>query len=100
MGRAVVSSIALSLIMNLFQEPAERAKAMGIYGFVCAAGGSIGVLVGGVLTSSLSWHWIFLVNLPIGVAICAACVALLPDDRPEKTGQRLDVAGAIIITLS
>jgi MFS family permease len=96
----VVSSIALSLIMNLFQEPAERARAMGIYGFVCAAGGSIGVLVGGLLTSGLNWHWIFLVNLPIGVAICAFCIALLPDDRPKAAGQRLDVAGAVIITLS
>jgi len=100
LGGAVVSSIALSLIMNLFQEPAERAKAMGIYGFVCAAGGSIGVLVGGLLTSSLSWHWIFLVNLPIGAGVCAYCIALLPDDRPQDGGRRLDVAGAITITLS
>jgi EmrB/QacA subfamily drug resistance transporter len=100
LGGAVVSSIALSLIMNLFQEPAERAKAMGIYGFVCAAGGSIGVLVGGLLTSGFNWHWIFLVNLPIGAAVCGFCVALLPDDRPEARGQRLDVAGAMLITLS
>ncbi|HKW36658.1 MAG TPA: MFS transporter [Burkholderiales bacterium] len=100
LGGAVVSSIALSLIMNLFQEPAERAKAMGVYGFVCAAGGSIGVLVGGLLTSGFSWHWIFLVNLPIGAGICTACVALLPDDRPQGPSQRLDVAGAIVITLS
>jgi len=100
LGGAVVSSIALSLIMNLFQEPAERARAMGVYGFVCAAGGSIGVLVGGLLTSGFNWHWIFLVNLPIGGTVCASCVALLPDDRPEARGQRLDVAGAILITLS
>jgi EmrB/QacA subfamily drug resistance transporter len=100
LGGAVVSSIALSLIMNLFQEPAERAKAMGVYGFVCAGGGSIGVLVGGLLTSGLSWHWIFLVNLPIGAGICSACIALLPDDRPESKRQRLDVAGAVLITLS
>jgi len=100
LGGAVVSSIALSLIMNLFQEPAERAKAMGVYGFVCAAGGSIGVLVGGLLTSAINWHWIFLVNLPIGVAVCGFCIALLPDDRPESKGRRLDVAGAILITLS
>jgi EmrB/QacA subfamily drug resistance transporter len=100
LGGAVVSSIALSLIMNLFQEPAERAKAMGVYGFVCAAGGSIGVLVGGLLTSGFNWHWIFLVNLPIGAGICASCIALLPDDRTQNTRQRLDVAGAIAITLS
>ena len=100
LGGAVVSSIALSLIMNLFTEPAERAKAMGVYGFVCAAGGSIGVLVGGLLTSGLSWHWIFLVNLPIGAGVCAYCIALLPDDRPQGRGRRLDIAGAITITLS
>eukprot|EP01034_Spumella_vulgaris_P031533 gene31533-38947_t len=64
---AVVSAVALSLIMNLFTEPGERARAMGVYGFVCAGGGSIGVLLGGVLTSALSWHWIFLVNIPVGV---------------------------------
>src|SRR5438874_4206661 len=57
LGGAVVSAVALSLIMNLFTEPADRAKAMGVYGFVCAGGGSIGVLLGGVLTSALSWHW-------------------------------------------
>src|SRR5262244_1447345 len=100
LGGAVVSSIALSLIMNLFQESEERAKAMGIYGFVCSAGGSIGVLAGGLLTSGLNWHWIFLVNLPIGIAISALCVTLLPQQRPQGAGQRLDVAGAIIITLS
>src|SRR5260221_2059497 len=66
LGGAVVSSIALSLMMNIFTEPGERAKAMGIFGFVCAGGGSIGVLAGGLLTEALSWHWIFLVNLPIG----------------------------------
>ena len=71
LGGAVVTAVALSLIMSLFTEPADRAKAMGIYGFVCAGGGSIGVLLGGVLTSALSWHWIFLVNLPIGIAVYA-----------------------------
>ena len=56
-------------MMNLFTEPAERAKAMGVFGFVASGGGSIGVLLGGVLTDTLDWHWIFLVNLPIGVAV-------------------------------
>jgi len=100
LGGAVVSAVSLSLIMNLFTEPAERAKAMGIYGFVCAGGGSIGVLLGGLLTSTLSWHWIFLVNLPIGAAVYAACVALLPNVRGQAAGQRLDVAGAITVTSS
>ena len=66
LGGAVVSAVSLSLIMNLFTSPTDRAKAMGIYGFVGGGGGSIGVLLGGLLTSTLSWHWIFLVNLPIG----------------------------------
>ncbi|WP_431226277.1 DHA2 family efflux MFS transporter permease subunit [Burkholderia contaminans] len=99
-GGAVVSAVALSLIMNLFTEPGERARAMGVYGFVCAGGGSIGVLLGGLLTSSLSWHWIFLVNLPIGIAVYAMCVALLPRLRAPAGNARLDVAGAITVTAS
>ena len=97
---AVVSAISLSLIMNLFTEPAERAKAMGVYGFVCAGGGSIGVLLGGLLTGSLSWHWIFLVNLPIGIAVAALCLVLLPKTPPVAGGSRLDVAGAATVTLA
>lgn len=100
LGGAVVSAVALSLIMNIFTEPADRAKAMGVYGFVCAGGGSIGVLLGGLLTSTLSWHWIFLVNLPIGVAVYALCIALLPAARGHAHGEKLDVAGAVAVTLS
>jgi EmrB/QacA subfamily drug resistance transporter len=98
LGGAVVSAVALSLIMNLFSEPEDRAKAMGVYGFVCAGGGSIGVLLGGVLTSNFSWHWIFLVNLPIGAAVFALCLALIPASRGPK--QRLDIGGAITVTAS
>uniref|UniRef100_UPI00398C1714 MFS transporter n=1 Tax=Polaromonas sp. YR568 TaxID=1855301 RepID=UPI00398C1714 len=100
LGGAVVSAISLSLIMNLFTEPAERAKAMGVYGFVCAGGGSIGVLLGGVLTDSLSWHWIFLVNLPIGAAVFALCLLLLPGGKGQATGAKLDVGGAVTVTTS
>jgi EmrB/QacA subfamily drug resistance transporter len=100
LGGAVVSAVALSLIMILFTEPAERAKAMGVIGFVAAGGGSIGVLLGGVLTNALDWHWIFLVNLPIGVAVFALCLALLPADRRLATTGRLDVAGAVTVTAS
>src|SRR6186713_1199084 len=98
LGGAVVSAVALSLIMNVFTEPGERARAMGIYGFVCSGGGSIGVLLGGLLTSSLSWHWIFLVNVPIGIAVYALCRALIPSGRGMVDAPRLDVAGAITIT--
>lgn len=97
LGGAVVSAVSLSLIMNLFTEPADRARAMGVYSFVCAAGGSIGVLLGGVLTSSLNWHWIFLVNLPIGAAVYGLTVKLLPAQPGQHRG-RLDVGGAITIT--
>jgi EmrB/QacA subfamily drug resistance transporter len=100
LGGAVVSAVALSLIMNLFTEPGERAKAMGVYGFVCASGGSIGVLLGGLLTGTLGWHWIFLVNLPIGVAVHLLCVALIADDHGAAGAGRLDVAGAATITTS
>ena len=99
LGGAVVSAIALSLIMNIFTEAGDRAKAMGIYGFVCAGGGSLGVLLGGLLTSALSWHWVFLVNLPIGVAVYAFCTKLLSQDADSAAG-KLDVAGAVTITLS
>ena len=87
LGGAVVSAVALSLIMTLFTEPAERAKAMGVFGFVAAGGGSIGVLLGGVLTDALDWHWIFLVNLPIGVAVFALSLRLLPGGRGPGGGR-------------
>src|SRR3954465_3960284 len=77
LGGATVTAVALSLIMDLFSEPADRTKAMGVYGFVCAGGGSIGVLLGGLLTGTLDWHWIFLVNLPIGVLVFALSLWLL-----------------------
>jgi EmrB/QacA subfamily drug resistance transporter len=99
-GGAIVAAVALSLIMTLFTEPAERAKAMGVIGFVAAGGGSIGVLAGGVLTDILSWHWIFLVNIPIGAAVIAFCLMLLPGDSGERDRTSLDVAGAVTVTAS
>jgi len=99
LGGAVVSAVALSLMMNLFTEAADRAKAMGVFGFVCAGGGSIGVLMGGLLTDRFNWHWVFLVNLPIGAAVYALCLWLIPA-APGRHGQKLDVAGAVTVTLS
>jgi EmrB/QacA subfamily drug resistance transporter len=99
LGGAVVTAVALSLIMMLFQEPAERAKAMGVYGFVCAGGGSVGVLLGGLLTSALNWHWIFLVNIPIGALVFGLCLRLLPGGSGHAAGGKLDVAGAVTVTL-
>jgi EmrB/QacA subfamily drug resistance transporter len=97
-GGAVVSAVALSLIMTLFTEPAERTKAMGVFGFVMAGGGSIGVLLGGVLTDVLDWHWVFLVNLPVGVAVSVLCLTLLPASRGRADRVRLDIGGAVTVT--
>lgn len=94
---AVVSAVALSLIMTLFEEGAERARAMGVFGFVAAGGGSIGVLVGGVLTDLLSWHWVFLVNIPVGAMVLLMALRVLPSGAGSGR-QRLDVAGAVTVT--
>ena len=97
-GGAIVSAVALSLLMTLFTEQADRAKAMGIFGFVLSGGGVIGVLAGGILTDLLSWHWIFLVNIPVGVLVYFLSLRLLPTAQgPAATG-RVDIAGAITVT--
>ena len=98
LGGAVVSAVSLSLIMTLFPAPRERAKAMGVYGFVAAGGGSVGVLLGGVLTDLLDWHAIFLVNVPIGGLVLALCFRLLPSATSTATTRRLDTGGAVTIT--
>jgi EmrB/QacA subfamily drug resistance transporter len=100
LGGAIVSAVALSLIITLFTEPSERAKAMGVFGFVASGGGSIGVLLGGILTDVLNWHWIFLVNVPIGVAVVALSLRLLPAERIPTGATRLDVWGAVTVTAS
>lgn len=97
-GGAVVTAVALALIMNLFTDPSERARAMGVYGFICAAGGSVGEILGGVLTQWLNWHWIFLVNLPIGIVVYGFCLSLLPRDPMPEQRQRLDLTGAVLVT--
>ena len=97
-GGAIVSAVALSLLMLLFTEQADRAKAMGVFGFVLSGGGVIGVLAGGILTDLLSWHWIFLVNLPVGVTVFILSLRLLPAEHgPAATG-KVDYAGAITVT--
>lgn len=98
LGGAAVSAVALSLIMGLFSDPAERAKAMGFFGFVMSGGGAVGVLMGGVLTGLFSWHWIFLVNVPIGIGVWIAARRILPEDEVVPDAGRLDVPGAVLIT--
>ncbi|GAA4706731.1 DHA2 family efflux MFS transporter permease subunit [Nocardioides conyzicola] len=98
LGGAAVSAVALSLIVELFQDPAERAKAMGFFGFVMSGGGAVGVLLGGVLTGLFSWHWIFLVNVPIGVGVFVAARRVLPTDEVVAQRGRIDVLGAVLVT--
>ena len=103
LGGAAVSAVALSLIMGLFTEPGERAKAMGVFGFVMSGGGAVGVLLGGVLlggvlTGLFSWEWIFLVNVPVGIAVLFAARAVLPVDDVEPGSVKLDVPGAVLVT--
>lgn len=95
---AIVSAVSLSLMMSLFTEAQERAKAMGIFGFVAAGGGSIGVLLGGVLTGALNWHWIFLVNIPVGILVIFLSILFLPKTHKEPLHKNLDIAGAVTIT--
>ena len=98
LGGAIVAAVALALIMTLFTEPGERAKAMGVIGFVAAGGGSIGVLAGGILTDLLNWHWIFLVNVPVGAAVIVFSLLVIPGGRGRALEGRLDVAGAVTVT--
>jgi EmrB/QacA subfamily drug resistance transporter len=97
-GGALASAVILGMIVTLFPEPAEQAKALGVYGFVASAGGAVGLLAGGVLTQAISWHWIFLVNVPIGVATALAVQRLVPHDDGLGLRQGADVPGAVLIT--
>jgi EmrB/QacA subfamily drug resistance transporter len=97
-GGAIASAVSLGLVMYLFTENADRAKAMGIFGFVASGGGAIGVLLGGILTDVLDWHWIFLVNIPIGIVVVLLSLRLLPTTNGHAAEGGLDVAGAITVT--
>ncbi|HYK96769.1 MAG TPA: MFS transporter, partial [Candidatus Acidoferrales bacterium] len=100
LGGAVTEAVALSLIMTLFTAPADRAKAMGIVGFVSAGGGSVGVLLGGVLVSLFGWHSVFIVNIPVGVAVLVWATRVVPTANAFASNARLDVGGAITVTAS
>jgi EmrB/QacA subfamily drug resistance transporter len=97
-GAAIVAATILGILVTLFPEPREKAKAMGVYAFVASAGGSIGLLAGGVLTQALSWHWIFFINLPIGCAALIFGVALIPAHEGTGTHDGVDVLGAVLVT--
>ncbi|HEV2724072.1 MAG TPA: MFS transporter, partial [Thermoleophilaceae bacterium] len=97
---AMTSAVILGMIVTMFPEPREQAKAIGVYAFVASAGGSVGLLAGGVLTQSLNWHWIFFVNIPIGLITAALAMRLLQRDTGIGFGRGADVPGAVLITSS
>src|SRR6202167_3991331 len=99
-GGAVASSVILAIIVTEFPERVEQAKAMGMYAFVSAGGGSIGLLAGGALTQSLSWHWIFFVNVPIGIITFLLGSALIEENKGIGLAGGVDVAGSGLITLA
>ena len=97
-GGAVSSAVILAMIVNLFPEPLERAKAFGIFSFIASAGAAVGLVAGGLITQAVSWHWIFFVNLPIGVATAIVSARLLESDRGIGLGKGADGLGAILVT--
>src|SRR5829696_8325893 len=99
-GGAMTSAVILGMIVTMFPEPREQAKAIGIYSFVASAGASIGLLAGGVLTEAISWHWIFFVNVPIGVATAVFATRLLERDEGIGLDQGADAPGALLIVVS
>jgi MFS family permease len=99
-GGAMTSAVILGMIVVMFPEPREQAKAIGVYGFVASAGGSVGLLAGGVLTQSINWHWIFFVNIPIAIVTAFGAMRLVDRDKGIGFGGGADVPGAVLITTS
>src|SRR3954447_24268717 len=97
-GGAMTSAVVLGMIFTMFPEPREQAKAMGVFSFVASGGGSVGLIAGGVLTDAISWHWIFFINVPIGIATAVLALRYVAADRGVGFGQGADIAGAVIIT--
>ena len=97
-GGALTAAVILGMIVTMFPEPREQAKAIGVYTFVAVAGGSIGLLLGGVLTETINWHWIFFVNLPIGIATALFAVRLVPDREGLGLSAGADIPGAVLLT--
>jgi EmrB/QacA subfamily drug resistance transporter len=97
-GGAIASAVILGMIVTMFPEPREQAKAIGVYSFVASAGASIGLLAGGVLTEAINWHWIFFVNVPIGVLIAALAVRLVEDRAGIGLKAGADIPGAVLLT--
>jgi EmrB/QacA subfamily drug resistance transporter len=97
-GGAMATAVTLGMIVTMFPKPAEQAKAIGVFSFVAAAGASVGLLLGGVLTQALSWHWIFFVNIPIGIVAAFLTSRLVESDRGIGLREGADVLGAVLVT--
>jgi EmrB/QacA subfamily drug resistance transporter len=97
-GGAVSSAVILGMVVTMFPEPADRARAIGVFSFVASAGASIGLLAGGIITQAVSWHWIFFVNLPIGIVIAVLASRLLESDRGVGLEKGADILGAFLVT--
>src|SRR3954452_7044000 len=97
-GGALTSAVILGMIVTMFPEPKEQARAIGAFAFVASAGGAVGLLAGGVLTQTINWHWIFFVNIPIGLLTGLAALRLIEDERGVGLGAGTDVVGAVLIT--
>ncbi len=97
-GGALTSAVVLGIIVTTFPEPREQAEAIGVYGFVASAGGSIGLLAGGALTQAINWHWIFFVNVPVGVATALLAIRFVEDRPGIGLGKGADLAGAALLT--
>jgi len=97
-GGAMTSAVILGMIVTMFPKPAEQAKAIGVFAFVASGGGTVGLLAGGVLTDAINWHWIFFINVPIGIVTAVLATRLLPRDKGTGFAGGTDVAGAVLIT--
>ncbi len=97
-GGAMTSAVILGMIVTMFPDPREQARAIGVYAFVASAGGAVGLLAGGVLTQSINWHWIFFVNIPIGIATALVAARLLERDVGIGFAAGADIPGAVLIT--
>src|SRR5215208_3544938 len=95
---AVASAVILGMIVTLFPQPREQAKAIGVYSFVASAGASIGLLAGGILTEAINWHWIFFVNVPVGIGVALLAVRLVPNREGIGWDKGADIPGAVVLT--
>src|SRR6201995_4304190 len=97
-GGGMTSAVILGMIVTMFETPAERVKAIGIYAFVASAGGAVGLLAGGVLTQLINWHWIFFLNVPIGIVTAVFSMRLISADKGIGFSKGADIPGAVLVT--